>query len=158
MNRELKDALQAAQRAIGVVLAEPEPMHSAMRVPADAEEFSGNRLAWLLNRYGEEVMGEEWTPYEAYDVLPEDEAEELLILLGGEPDGAYIVLNPDGNSYHLSVFEGSSGTFGTYEDAVDHLMEEVREMRRYVPGITTDVWFVSQVPGNETRLKIMKGI
>lgn len=166
MNRELKDALQAVQRAICVALAEPDPLDPVMRVPADAEEFRGNRLAWLLNRYGEAVMGEEWMPYEAWDVLPEDEAEELLILLGGEPDGAYVVLDADG-TYRASLYEATvysaqsmGGKFSTYEDVMDALMEDIRDLKTHAPYMNTriPVWFVSFIPGNEIRLKIMKGI
>ena len=159
VNSELRNALQAVQRAITTALDAPEPMHSAMRVPADAEEYKGNRLAWLLNRYGEEVMGEQWKPYEAYDELGEDLAEELLILLGGEPDGAYVVLDADG-TYRVSMYEASVGTYDTYEDAIDAVFAEAADIRRHAPayGGTTAVWFVSFVPGNETRLKIMKGI
>jgi len=169
MNPDLRNALQAVQRAITAALEAPEPMHSAMRVPEDAEEYRGNRLAWLLNRYGEEVAGEQWKPYEAYDELGEDLAEELLILLGGEPDGAYVVLDEDG-TYRASLYEAtvyseqcgpiSTGRFLTYEDVMDCLMRDIRELKKHplYADVHVPVWFVSFVPGNETRLKIMKGI
>ncbi len=166
MNSELRNALQAVQRAVTAALEAPEPMHSAMRTPADAEEYRGNRLAWLLNRYGEEVMGEQWKPYEAYDELGEDLAEELLILLGGEPNGAYVVLDEDG-TYRASLYEATvyssgsmGGRFSTYEDVMDALMADIRDLKKHplYENARIPVWFVSFIPGNETRLKIMKGI
>lgn len=143
-------------------LLKPEQLEEDMRARETDDGFAGNRLAWLLNKYGEQVAGVNWMPYDAYGDLPDDEADELKILLGGEPDGAYVVDDGDGlyraSLYEMTVHgEGRIG-FGSYEDAITALLDDIRMLKMhpmYANGVVP-VWFVSNIPGNEARFKIME--